>query len=337
MLYPVLMLRLPDRCHVRANQLRASEESPPHVSSRALLGPYADALKLPLSCCRSLLIPSARCWHFVLRKILGPWLHVQSYFNLSLVEVLEQVDQRVRLLEKRQRELLQTAITLKPRLPSEAEDLSEERRGSIPERLPRRIKASTPHGRDAVISYRTDDSASPTAGGDSGSKTRCLLEQIFFQTHLPSPPARVLILGENSDHALAMAQLGFGIERMDAHDRSAINSFAEESFDVVIFDSTDDNSTCLADVSRPLRQGGRFFVTLPWFPHKQAKAASDDPHTQRNHLVPDFHPIEQCLLVRRGNDWSLTVDEEDIEQPGSVELTCAVCLLALDKPKKCCG
>jgi hypothetical protein len=73
-----------------------------------------------------------RAVRYLLRKLIGPWLHAQSRFNFSLVSIVEQVEQRVRALEDAQLDLLQVVEILEKTLLSRADaELGRKRRVSV--------------------------------------------------------------------------------------------------------------------------------------------------------------------------------------------------------------
>jgi hypothetical protein len=80
---------------------------PPGGSIRAFLTPYADTLnhQLPVR---------TKFWHRVLRRarsvvraVITPWLCVQSHFNFAVINVVEQLEERIRALEEAERALRQ--------------------------------------------------------------------------------------------------------------------------------------------------------------------------------------------------------------------------------------
>ena len=85
---------------------------PPHGHVRPYLEPYADALHFPLPRRSHPLLRLVRWVRQAVRKISGPWLHVQTHFNLSALSVIEQIEQRVKTLEDAELGLRQAVETL---------------------------------------------------------------------------------------------------------------------------------------------------------------------------------------------------------------------------------
>lgn len=95
---------------------------PPQGCVRSFLEPYADALHYRLPHRRHRLDRLIRAWHYFIRLLIAPWLHVQSRFNRSTVGVIEQVEQRVRALEEAERALRRSVALLQQTLLDHAEN-----------------------------------------------------------------------------------------------------------------------------------------------------------------------------------------------------------------------
>jgi hypothetical protein len=248
---------------------------PPLGNVRPFLEPYADSLNFAAPRRRHLLLHGLRAIRFTLRKLLGPWMQHQTFFNLSAVSVLEQVEQRVKSLEETERSLRQSIETLEKSFLSRTQGPSCEQIDS---------RFSPP---PADIDER-------------------ILEPIFIHTHLPRPPARLLVLGcEESTNALAMASLGFEVVGVAPRPlplnhpnftmiqaNLADLPFDDESFDAAIALSTlghgPSDEQAAAEIFRVLRRSGRFLVTAPY------RARLD--------CFPNaFRVVERGYGVREGN------------------------------------
>jgi SAM-dependent methyltransferase len=293
----------------------------PHGNVRSFLEPQAHALHAPLSFYRSRLFPFARLLRAVLRTLFGPWMHVQSYFNLSLVRALEQIEYRVHSLEKKQADLLRMVSALRNTTRSRIGPTSDHARDTVRECLHWRVRLELPTTeQEAVPSQAASDCLTP------GDLSKRILEAIFLQTHLPPPSARLLLLGESERHAVELTELGFEVVGADG-------MFAAESFDaavaVPLLEDVSANADCQAlrppqspraitETFRLLRHGGRFLMSMPLNTHPFAAAGAG--------WLGDFQILERCYAARVGEKWSWT-EEEDVPSTG------AVCLLALEKPR----
>jgi hypothetical protein len=115
------------RWSIPAPSLHLPKPFPPHGNVRAFLEPYADSLEFPIPRARHPLHRLIRVVRALLRKIISPWLLLQSNFNLSTVSLLEQVEQRVRDLEESEANLRRTVETLEKKLASRADSELEKR------------------------------------------------------------------------------------------------------------------------------------------------------------------------------------------------------------------
>lgn len=89
---------------------------PPGGSVRAFLTPYADSLNHRLPCRRKLLHRILRRGFYLIRNLFAPWLRLQSRFNLAAISVVEQMEQRIRILEDAERSLRRTIDDLQKTL-----------------------------------------------------------------------------------------------------------------------------------------------------------------------------------------------------------------------------
>lgn len=78
---------------------------PPGGSVRAFLAQYADSLNHQLPGRHKLRHRVIRWARYLVRAVITPWLRVQSHFNFATVSVVEQLEQRIRVLEDANRAL----------------------------------------------------------------------------------------------------------------------------------------------------------------------------------------------------------------------------------------
>jgi SAM-dependent methyltransferase len=306
-----------------------------------------------------------RAVRYLLRRLIAPWLHVQSHFNLSLVSVVEQVEQRVRALEDAELELRQVVELLEKTLLSRADTELGRQIDTLEEgfllRINRELGRQGKIGQaglwfDPPVHVQLDRSGPRIAGVSAR-----ILEQIFVHTHLPRPPARLLVLGCcDSTNAIEMASLGFQVVGVDGrplplrHPNFTMIQgqldelpFEDESFDGAVSFSTlgcrdrgditpEERDTAdeqtVAEVLRVLKRGGRFVVTAPFGRRDGALAQPLYDRAQLDRLFHIFRVVERGYGIRDSDAWSFTLDEQRAEQADSSECVSAVCLLVLEKP-----
>jgi hypothetical protein len=100
----------------------ASNPFPPFGNVRAFLEPDANSLHYHLPHRSNPFYSFLRAARYLVRKLIAPWLFLQTRFNLSTIRVLEQVEQRVRALEEAERSLRQTLESLERTFRSQADD-----------------------------------------------------------------------------------------------------------------------------------------------------------------------------------------------------------------------
>lgn len=308
---------------------------PPSGNVRPFLERYADSLGYAPPPPRHPLLRLLGVARSLLRKLLGPWLDVQTSFNQSAISVVEQIEQRVRSLEDTERALRQTVQALEQSLLArtdgelrrQAETLEEGFRLRVNRELSGQgvLAAAGLWFRPAVEVRLERDGACVAEINER------ILENIFIHTHLPQPPARVLVLGCGADAgAIEMAALGFEVVGVDGRPlplnhphftmiqaSAAELPFEDETFDVAVARSLD--SEPAAETLRVLKRGGRFLVTMPY-------------RSQFDRLLGGFRAIERGYGVRDGEAWTFTLDESRAESVGVGERVRAVCLLVLEKP-----
>jgi hypothetical protein len=80
---------------------------PPGGNVRAFLTPYADSLHYQQPCRLKLLHRAIRWVRKLVRAVITPWLRIQTHYNLATLSVIEQLEQRIRVLENSERALRQ--------------------------------------------------------------------------------------------------------------------------------------------------------------------------------------------------------------------------------------
>jgi SAM-dependent methyltransferase len=338
---------------------------PPRGSVRPFLDPYADTLRFRLPRRPAPLHRLVRVVRYLLRRLIAPWLHVQSHFNLSTVSVVEQVEQRVRALEDAELALRQTVEMLEKTLLSHADNELGRHIDTLEEgfllRVNQELSSQGKIGQaglwfDPPVHVQIDRNG-PRISGVSAR----ILEQIFVHTHLPRPPARLLALGcSDSTNAIEMASLGFQVVGVDCRPlplrhpnftmiQSQLDELPleDESFDGVVSLSTMGehdggrltteerdawDMQVVAEVFRILKRGGRMVLTMPFGLRDNAPIQRVYNRAQLDYLLHEFRVIERGYGIRDGHAWSFSLDEQRAEQTDSSDRLSAVCLLVLEKP-----
>lgn len=94
---------------------------PPFGDVRAFLEPDANSVHYHLPYRSNLLFFFVRAARCLARKLIAPWLLLQTRFNHSTIRVIEQIEQRLRALEEAELALRQTIKTLEKTLLSYAD------------------------------------------------------------------------------------------------------------------------------------------------------------------------------------------------------------------------
>ncbi|HEY7312547.1 MAG TPA: methyltransferase domain-containing protein [Gemmataceae bacterium] len=322
---------------------------PPRGNVRPFLERYADSLHYTPPPRRQPLLRLLGMVRSLLRKLLGPWLDVQTHFNLSTVSVIEQVEQRVQSLEEANRSLRQTVETLEKTLLARTDHELNRQAETLEEGLRLRVNQElSRYGEIARAGLWFNPAVNVWLDHDGPRVTEInerILEPIFIHTHLPRPPARLLALGcAESTNAIEMASLGFEVVGVDSRRlhlshpnftmiQASIAElpFEDESFDAAVALSTfsiGEDEQGVGEAFRVLKRGGRFLVTVPF--GRPAKGVYT--RAQLDRLLGAFRLVERAYGVRDGDAWSFTLDEQRAEQADSGERVSAVCLLALEKP-----
>lgn len=328
---------------------------PPRGNVRPFLERYADTLHYAPPPRRQPLLRLLGMARSVLRKLFGPWLDVQTRFNLSAVSVIEQVEQRVRSLEETERSLRQTIETLEKTLLARADPELSRQAETLEEGFRLRVNRElSEHGEIARAGLWLRPAVEVRLDRDGPHVTEInerILEPIFIHTHLPRPPARLLALGcGEGTHAIEMASLGFEVVGVDSRPLSlshpnftmiqanvAALPFEDESFDAAValslgHPSVSEGESIIAEAFRVLKRGGRFLVTVPFGRPAVTATRRVCDRVQLDRLLGAFRVVERGYGVRDGDAWSFTLDEQQAEQADSRERVSAICLLVLEKP-----
>jgi SAM-dependent methyltransferase len=330
---------------------------PPQGNVRSFLEPDADTFRYCFPRRRHRLYPLIRAARYLVRKLIAPFLVVQSRFNLSTISVIEQVEQRVRALEDAERALHQTLSTLEKTFLSCADHEQLRQSESLEEGFRRRVNQELGgEGRIGQAGLWFEPPIHVRLEKDGPRITRVserIVETIFVHTHLPCPPARLLALGcSDSTNAIEMASLGFQVVGVDARPlplrhpnftmvptRLDELPFEDECFDGVVTLSTlghfgltsgQADEQAVAEVFRVLKRGGRFILTVPFGRPAVTPTQRIYDRAQLDRLLQAFRIVERGYGVPEGDSWSFTHDEQRAAQTG--EHLAAVCLLVLEKP-----
>jgi SAM-dependent methyltransferase len=338
---------------------------PPKGNVRPFLEPYADGLNYPLWCHRNPLLRCLWVLRRLVRKIISPWLHVQTHFNLSAMSVIEQVEQRVKSLEEVALTLRHTVETLEKsllaRINQEPERDVDTLEAGILARVNRELgwqgkiaEAGLWFNPPVIVHL---DKKGPQVAGI----TERILEHIYVHTHLPRPPARLLDLGcSESTNAIEMASLGFEVVGVDlrclplshpnftmVQANLADMPFEDESFDVAVALSTiehvglgwyteeergSSDEQVIAEVLRLLKPGGRFIVTTPFGRRTVTPVHRIYDRARLDQMLHGFRVVDKGYGIRDGDAWFHTLDERRAEQVDGAERVSAVCLMVLEKP-----
>jgi SAM-dependent methyltransferase len=338
---------------------------PPRGNVRPFLEPYADTLLLHLPRRRHPLHRVVRLARYLVRKLIAPWLHFQSHFNLSTVSVVEQIEHRIRALEDAEAALRHAVETLEKTFLSRADHELSRDIDNLEEGFLLRVNQELGrHGKigqaglwfEPPVHVQLDRDGPRIAG-----VSERIVEQIFVHTHLPRPPARLLALGcSGSTNAIEMASLGFQVVGVDPHPSPlrhpnftmidthlAELPFEDESFDGAVALSTlarlglgwpvpDErgisDEQAVAEILRVLKPGGRFLATVPFGRGTAPAGQRLYDRARLDRLSTGFRVIERGYGVRDDDAWSFTLDEPRAEPTEGNALVNAVCLLVLEKP-----
>jgi SAM-dependent methyltransferase len=301
----------------------------------------------------------------LVRKLIAPWLHAQTQFNLSTLSVIEQVEQRVKSLEEVALSLRQAVETLETSFLARINRESGRPLDTLEDGILLRVSQELGwQGKIAEAGLWFNppvivqlDKQGPQMVG----VTERILEHIYVHTHLPRPPARLLDLGcSESTNAIEMASLGFEVVGVDlrclplshpnftmVQANLADMPFEDESFDVAVALSTiehvglgwytkeergSSDEEVIAEVRRLLKRGGRFILTTPFGRRTVTPVHRIYDRAQLDRLLQGFHVLDRGYGVRDGDAWSYTLDERRAEQVDGAERVSAVCLMVLEKP-----
>lgn len=188
-----------------------------------------------------------------------------------------------------------------------------------------------------------------------------ILEHIFVHNRLPRETCRVLDLGSaESTNAIEMASLGFDVVGVDmrllplshpnfqmVQANLADLPFADESFDLAVslstiehvgltwygnVDATTSDQAAIDEVSRVLKPGSKFIVTVPYGRAGETPVHRIYDRKGLENLFNKFTWTEVCYGLRDENNWTFSQDEEKASQTDSLERVNAIAMLVLEKP-----
>ena len=297
---------------------------------RRYLEPYSNTLgHVPRAGSK----PLARLTWFarrVWKKLLAPWLSMQTQFNEATIAVVEQLMTALRKERARRLHL-------------------EERVRGLEES---RVRVDRP----AEPSSATGNLAAPTIweedqnGVAGATLTEQDVENIFLYTRLPPPPARVLAVVDGAaENVLKLSSLGFEVVSLDVRtltdaSPTAALPFDDASFDVAVSLSiiaaegpargdeiwSPDEPIC-QEICRVLRPGGRFICTA----HLASPTKSPVPRGVGtpipNPPAARLRVRERVCATRAGDGWRFSPDEGRTEETEGAARVGAVHLVSAEK------
>jgi SAM-dependent methyltransferase len=262
---------------------------------RHALRVHADLLGTPPIARPGALSWPVRLARRVLKTFLRPWLAVQTRYNQLALDALESLHNEITNLAGRL-------------VPSET-----------------RAGTTAP----AIASNAAFGASEADASAPVPLLSKPILEYTFVLTHLPAPPARVLLVGSAACGLQPeLAGLGYRLNGVDPRPvqsqlatspvvaaRHTCLPFSDGSIDAVVClgakrraeDSSDASwNGQLAEARRVLRPDGRLIITVPFDPEPGLDASSADdlfdtlfPAFRRMQTVFYTECAESCLLTAR--------------------------------------
>lgn len=352
------------RWSVLGPPLQSRHPFPPRGSVRPFLEPYANSLLFHLPRRPFPFHRLVRAMRFLVRKLIAPWLDLQSHFNLSTVSVVEQVEQRVKELEETEKVLRQSIEKLEKAVFDPLDSEQSRLIDILDEGSQRHVNGErTDRGRIAqvrAVSHSRMRAWLDRNDSHAAGVNQRILEHIFVHTHLPKPPACLLDLGcSKSTNAIEMSSLGFEVVGVDSRKlplnhpnftliqaNAADLPFDDESFDGAVALSSlehigpgwhngakggSSDEQVIAEVFRVLKPRGRFLLTMPFGRRAISAARRIYDRRQLDRLLAAFNIIERGYGIHEGGAWSFRLDEPLPKSDDDSVYLSAVCLLVLEK------
>ncbi len=273
-------------------------------SPRQPLDSQANVLGYPASARPGLLGYLLRQTRRVFKRLLRPWLEVQTNFNHAVIDTLEHsnqalkvhLDQMIGRLNSNSQMLAEFRASL-----DECTKTFQSRHSALEVRLDEHYECL--HHFRKSLEAGIEDVRNTSAAEESPA----VLEHLFAYARLPAPPARILDLSWSHSSAVEMSSLGYQVVRIDPrrHNGSPLE-FDNECFDAVVSTSGEAAGSLerllVSELARVLIPGGRLLLTgrLP--------GDAEAPNWMDASPGP-FRIIERAFGVREHGAWSYTTDE----------------------------
>jgi hypothetical protein len=300
-------------CRPARQPASASDEEflalPAAQDLRYHLVPYADALGHRCLTPPGLLGLPIRFLRGFFKFVIGPWFDLQTRFNQAAIQTLlhEQASSR-HYLEQLARHMRNQRTVLDDfadRLDRDLASLGQMQRLTI-----RHVVETLEHfsPRRALAT-----SSNPAAQA---------LEQVFLQTWLPRPPARLLAVGGEDGDALELADLGYQVvaDNRMTPDNAVDPAYPASAFDGAVWLARSGAGRGLLSAFQcVLRSGGRAVVRL----------TLDEPVKQA--LPADFRLLEAAYALSEGHDWTYTSDAALVNSLRARGASAGTALIAAEK------
>jgi hypothetical protein len=278
---------------------------------RFTLAPHADVLAHRCATPAGAAGLPLRLLRGFFRLVIGPWLDKQTLFNKAVLSSLQHEQQSSRgYLEQLVAHVRNQRTFVDDFARRLDHDLTEF--GQV-QRLGFRYVV------EAVEQSVARPSGTATNGHTAATQA---LEQVFLQTWLPRPPARLLAIGDDDTDVLELADLGYQVvadNRLPAPNESDA-AHPSGAFDAVVWLARSGaGRDVLSAFQCALRSGGRAVVRL---------ALADAVHQP---LPADFRLLEAAYAVADGHDWTYTSDATVVESLRARGASAGIALIAAEK------
>jgi hypothetical protein len=277
---------------------------------RYKLVPHADLLAHRCRTPAGMLGLPLRLLRGLFKVVIGPWLDMQTRFNQAVVQALlhEQASSRTYLEQLSRHVRNQRAVLddFAERLDRDLASLGQMQRLSIRHVI-------------ETLEQRSHRLAPPPSGNGAAPRA---LEQVFLQTWLPRPPARLLAVGGEDEDALELSDLGYQVvaDNRLTPDNGSEPAYPNGGFDAVVWLARSGAGRGLLSAFQCLlRSGGRAVVRL----------TLDESVPQA--LPADFRLLEAAFAVAEGHDWTYTTDAAVVASLRARGASGGIALIAAEK------